>query len=139
LPLAATEVILVDTNVLAFLLLEGDRTATARKLYSHDSDWRSEAFALVELSNVLATYVRSKSLTVEQGRALLQTAETIVTDLTSVAHADALESAAQYGISAYDARFIALARQLGTRLVTEDRKLGLAVPTWTMTLEEALG
>ena len=130
---------LVDTNVLVFLLIEGDRTPLAQKLFRQDPDWRSETFALVEFSNVLATYIRIRALTLEQGNAMLRTVEAIAPRLTEVAHVEALESAARYGISAYDARFIALARHLGTRVVTEDRKLRLAVPTWTMTIEEALG
>jgi predicted nucleic acid-binding protein len=132
-------VFLIDTNVLAFLLIEGDRTPIAQTLYRQDPDWRSETFALVEFSNVLATYIRRRALTLEQGSEMLRAVETIAPKLTEVAHVDALESAARYGISAYDARFIALARQLGTRLVTEDRKLRLAVPSWTMTIEDALG
>jgi predicted nucleic acid-binding protein len=44
----------------------------------------------------------------------------------------------QFGISAYDARFISLAKQLKLKLVTEDAKLRVAVPTWTISLAESL-
>ena len=44
----------------------------------------------------------------------------------------------QFGISAYDARFISLARQLKLKLITEDAKLRVAVPAWTMSLDDAL-
>ena len=57
--------VLVDTNVLAYLLLEGDRTASAQELYERDPDWRSEAFLMVEFSNVLATSIRTKAITRE--------------------------------------------------------------------------
>ena len=59
-----------------------------------------------------------------------------MTDL--LANAQALETAMQYEISAYDARFISLARHLKMKLVTEDAKLRTAVPTWTMSLADAL-
>lgn len=35
--------VVVDTNVLAYLLIEGDRTSEAQALFAQDSDWRSEA------------------------------------------------------------------------------------------------
>ena len=52
----------VDTNIIAYLLLQGDRTAAARALLAKDPDWRSDSFVLVEFSNVLATMVRNRSL-----------------------------------------------------------------------------
>jgi hypothetical protein len=56
-------------------MLEGDRTSAAQELYERDSDWRSEAFIMVEFSNVLTTYVRTKTLTRDQGLKLLVGAE----------------------------------------------------------------
>ena len=53
-------------------------------------------------------------------------------------HVDVLELAAQLRISAYDARFVAVARDLGLRLVTEDAKLRKAAPTLTNSLADAL-
>ncbi|MFH1045069.1 MAG: hypothetical protein V1796_08550 [Pseudomonadota bacterium] len=38
--------VVVDTNVLACLLIESDRTKEAQALFAKDSDWRSEAFLL---------------------------------------------------------------------------------------------
>jgi predicted nucleic acid-binding protein len=46
--------------------------------------------------------------------------------------------AARHNISAYDARFLALADQLGLRLVTEDVRLRAAAPALTQSLAEAL-
>jgi predicted nucleic acid-binding protein len=130
-------VVLVDTNILVYLLIEGDCTESARALYRRDPDWRSEAFLLVELSNVLATYVRSGALTLAQGQGLLADAQARMPALASVSHAQALTTAEEFGLSAYDARFIALARELRVKLVTEDAKLRRAVPKWTVSLEHA--
>jgi hypothetical protein len=47
-------VVLVDTNILAYLLIEGDRTSAAQALNARDPDWRSEGLILVEFSNVLS-------------------------------------------------------------------------------------
>jgi predicted nucleic acid-binding protein len=131
-------VVLVDTNVLAYLLIEGDRTTDAQALYAKDLDWQSEAFVLVELTNILTTYTRTGALTREQGIKLLAEAETLLPPLTSVSHQEAYEVAVEFGISAYDARFIALARQMKSKLVTEDAKLRKSVPAWTVSLSESL-
>jgi predicted nucleic acid-binding protein len=131
-------VVLVDTNILAYLMIAGDRTAAAQKLFERDSDWCSEAFVMVEFSNVIATYVRTGALTQAQGSKLLVEAQVHIPTLNSVVNTQALEAAMQFGISAYDARFISLAKQLKQKLVTEDAKLRVAVPAWTMALAEAL-
>ena len=134
----AISVVLVDTNILAYLMIQGDRTAAAQQLFERDGDWCSEAFVMVEFSNVIATYVRVRALTQPQGTKLLAGAQAHIPTLHSVANAQALENAMQYGISAYDARFISLAKQLKLKLITEDVKLRVAVPSWTMSLDDAL-
>lgn len=49
-----------------------------------------------------------------------------------------LAAAARYRVSAYVARYLALADQLGSRLVTEDARLRAAAPALTQSLAEAL-
>jgi predicted nucleic acid-binding protein len=131
-------VVLVDTNIIAYLMIRGNRTAAAQQLYERDSDWCSEAFVMVEFSNVIATYVRTRALTQAQGTKLLAESQVHLSTLHSVVNTQALESAMQFGISAYDARFISLAKQLKMKLITEDVKLRVAVPALTMSLDDAL-
>jgi predicted nucleic acid-binding protein len=131
-------VVVVDTNVLAYLLIEGDRTKAAQDLYAKDPDWQSEAFVLVELTNILTTYTRTGALTREQVTKLLAEAEALFSSLLSVPHQEAYETAVEFSISAYDARFIALARHIKSKLITEDAKLRKAVPDWTVSLSDTL-
>jgi len=131
-------VVVVDTNVLAYLLIEGDRTAAAQALYARDADWRSESFLLVEFSNMLATYVRNGRLDAEAETALLAAADRTLTGTVSLPHPRALEVALELGVSAYDARFLAVARGLGVKLVTEDAKLRAAAPALTQSLTDAI-
>jgi len=131
-------VVLVDTNIIAYLMIRGDRTAAAQQLFERDSDWCSETFVMVEFSNVIATYVRTGALTQAQGTKLLAEAQAHLPTLHSVVNTQALETAMQFKISAYDARFISLARQLKLKLITEDAKLRIAVPAWTMSLDDSL-
>lgn len=130
--------VLVDTNIIAYLMIRGNRTAAAQQLYERDSDWCSEAFVMVEFSNVIATYVRTRALTQAQGTKLLAESQVHLSTLHNVVNTQALESAMQFGISAYDARFISLAKQLKMKLITEDVKLRVAVPALTMSLDDAL-
>jgi len=131
-------VVVVDTNILAYLLIEGDRTAEAQALYARDPDWRTEGFLLVEFCNLLATYVRAERLSAGAALALLASAERSLAGAVSLPHARALALAGEFGVSAYDARFLAVARQLGGKLVTEDAKLRRAAPALTQTLAQAL-
>lgn len=55
-----------------------------------------------------------------------------------VSHQVALAIADEYSISAYDGCFVALAEQLDTQLITEDRRLRRAVPDRTMSVGEAV-
>jgi len=131
-------VVIVDTNVLAYLLIEGDRSAEAQSLYAYDPEWRSEAFLLVEFSNVLATYLRAGGLSRPQAESLLAEAEQRVRGLVNLPHAQALRVAERHGISAYDARFLGAAQALGGKLVTEDARLLKAAPALTQTIAQAL-
>lgn len=131
--------LLVDTNVVAYLLIQGDHTAPAQELRRRDPDWRSEAFLLVEFTNVLASSIATKRMTVPVAQDSLTKAVSLLDGkLARIAHASVLSIAARHHVSAYDARFLALADQLGRRLVTEDARLRIAAPELTQTLAEAL-
>jgi predicted nucleic acid-binding protein len=131
--------LLVDTNVVAYLLIEGDQTAAARALHSRDPDWRSEAFLLVEFTNILASSIAAKRMTLSLARDLIENASALLDGKLARSHHDAvLAMAVRHRISAYDARFLALADQLGSPLVTEDTRLRAAAPKLTQSLTEAL-
>ena len=130
--------VVVDTNILAYLLISGDRTDFARALFERDAEWKSDAFVLIEFSNILATYERRGDLDRTEADRLQNDAETLLRGLVNIPHVTALETARQFGVSAYDARFLAAAEQLKSRLVTEDAKLRSAAPELTLSLAESL-
>lgn len=129
--------VVIDTNILAYLLIEGDRTTDAQALFDRDPDWRSEEFVLIEFSNMLTTYQRTGALTAGVAETLLAAAAKTVS-LVTLSHEKALAIAMEFGVSAYDARFLAAARHHGSRLVTEDAKLRAAAPTLSLSLAEAI-
>jgi predicted nucleic acid-binding protein len=132
-------VLIIDTNVVAYLLIEGDYTAAARSLHRRDDDWRSEAFVMVEFTNVLTASIAAGRMDLVLAQRFLADATSLLQGkLTSIPHDPVVSLAVQYRVTAYDARFLALAQQLGSRLVTEDVKLRAAAPALTQSLAEAL-
>ena len=131
--------VLVDTNVIAPLYVRSARTDAVEELFARDAVWRTEPLALIELSNVLITYERARYITGATARDCLNRAAAFLQpQLFRVSHQAALEAALDYRVTAYDARFLALADQLGSRLVTEDARLRAAAPGLTQSLAEVL-
>ena len=131
--------LLVDTNVIAPLFVRSALSDAVEKLRARDSVWRTEPLALVELSNVLATYERAEYISAPVAHECLRRAEAFLSPhFFGVTHEAALELALRYRTTAYDARFLAVADQLGSRLVTEDARLRAAAPELTQSINEAL-
>ena len=129
----------VDTNIVVALFIRGRFSDDALKLQRKDSVWRTEPFTLAEFSNVLATYQRGRYLSQAAALERLQLAEEFLSpNYVRVSNQSALELALQYRVSAYDARLLAVADQLGLRLITEDIQLRTAAPALTQSLKEAL-
>ena len=121
--------IVVDTNVLAYLYLPGEYTAAAEALLEQDSDWAAPILWRSEFRNILAGYLRRKAITFEQAVSLQREAESLLEgaefELESLAVLDLVRDS---DCSAYDCEFIALAMKLDTKLVTMDKKLLRAFP-----------
>lgn len=121
--------IVVDTNVICYLLLPVTQSAKARALFRRDSEWVAPLLWRSEFRNVLATYVRQRLLSVADALDFAEEAETLMNGREFIVRsADVLQLASQTGQSAYDCEYVALARDLKLRLVTSDRKLVKAFP-----------
>ncbi|MGH8101626.1 MAG: type II toxin-antitoxin system VapC family toxin [Chthoniobacterales bacterium] len=131
--------LVIDTNIIAPLFVCSARTDAVTKLFAQDQIWRTEPLALIELSNLLITYEQARYITAATARDCLDRAAAFLQpNLFRVSHQAALHAALRYGTTAYDARFLALAQQLDTPLVTEDAKLRAAAPKLTQSLAQAL-
>lgn len=131
--------VLIDTNIAVSLWIENNWTQVARQLLTKDGDWQTEAYCLVEFSNVLTTYARLKLLSANQAKELLTEAENFLSSSLHMAnHHEALSLALKLHVSAYDARFLVIAQNLGIPLITEDKKLRQAAPMLTQSLNDAL-
>ena len=131
--------IAVDSNILAYLLLDGGKTTEARLLLERDPDWHSDAFALIELTNIFATSIRAGNLDLAQATTALAEAQALIDPgLHIVPHTETLNLASRFRVSAYDARYLGVALALGIPLVTEDRRLRKAAPELTCSLADAI-
>lgn len=121
--------IVVDTNVLAYLYLPGEYTAAAERLLERDPDWAAPLLWRSEFRNILAGYLRRGSLNFEQAYRIQREAEDLLAgaeyELDSLG---VLELVRDSDCSAYDCEFVALATKLGTNLATMDGKLLRAFP-----------
>ncbi len=116
--------IVVDTNVICYLLMPGERTAAAERLYRTDPEWIAPRLWLDELLNVLATSERQAFLDADQAAAILRDAVDLMQDGTyEVPPERVLAIARRTGCSAYDSQFIALAEDRHLKLNTWDRKI----------------
>lgn len=127
--------IVVDSNVLAYLYLPGEHTDAAEALLQRDPDWAAPVLWRSEFRNILAGYMRRKALSFEQACGLQREAESLLFDSEfEVDSLSVLELVRDSDCSAYDCEFIALAVQLNTQLVTMDGKLLRAFPQRAVSL-----
>lgn len=122
--------IVVDTNVLAYLLIPGEYTECARKAYEVDSVWVAPLLWRSEFRTVLATSMVERGLSPMKARELMDVASELMWNGEyEVRSGDVLDLASESGCSAYDCEFVALAIELCVPLVTADRGLARAFGT----------
>lgn len=116
--------IVVDTNVIAYLYLPGPHTAAAEALLERHPHWCAPLLWRSEWRNILAGHLRRGTLTLEQAIALQREAEALMAagehDVDSEA---VLRLVVESNCTAYDCEFVALARALNVALVTMDGQL----------------
>jgi predicted nucleic acid-binding protein len=131
--------IVVDTNVVAYLLLEGPQTKRAEALLLHDPEWAAPPLWRSELRNVLSGYLRRGQLDRQQVLRLQGQAESLLEGReVPVDSADVFRLVEASDCSAYDCEFVAAALALQTRLITSDRQLLRAFPEVASPLEQAV-
>lgn len=127
--------IVVDTNILAYLLLPCEYSAQADALFKRDPEWAAPILWRSEFRNVLAGYLRRKSLSFDEALKVQAGAEAVLAGAEhEVDSRRVLELVRDSDCSAYDCEFVALAMTLGVKLVTMDAKLLKAFPSHAVAL-----
>lgn len=121
--------IVVDTNLLVYLHVEGQRTAQAEAVLRRDAVWAAPILWRSEFRNALAGLVGLRALTLEDALRIVAEAERGMAGREyTVASEQVLLLAEHSGCSAYDCEFVSLAQDLAVRLVTADRQVLAAFP-----------
>ncbi len=116
--------IVVDTNIIVALELSIDISENVHHLVERDSDWRIPGLWRHEFSNVLRKMYKLGEIGHAEALDVLGSAlERYAPAETDMSDISALTLAMESGLTAYDAYYLALARQLGVVLVTEDAEL----------------
>jgi predicted nucleic acid-binding protein len=122
--------IVVDTNVLAYLWLPGERTKAAERLLKKDPDWNAPILWRSEFRNVLAGCLRRGDVSLETALQIVEGAEGQMRGREfSVPSPQVLARVDESDCSAYDCEFVVLADELGVPLVTSDEKLLKSFPS----------
>jgi len=116
--------IVADTNLIAYFLIQGGFTPEARAVYQKDPEWVAPPLWRSEFRNVLILSLRHALLTLDDILSLMDRAERLMKGQGyQMDSSRILRLAADSGCSAYDCEFVALAQDLGVPLVTSDRAL----------------
>ena len=128
--------IVVDTNVVAYLLLGGEKTPGARRAFQKEPVWAAPILWRSEFRNILGAYLRRGTLTRSDALEVMREAESLFHGTEySVESGLVLRLVSESSCSAYDCEFVALAQQLGVPLVTSDAEILREFPQTALSLE----
>lgn len=132
--------IVVDTNIIAYLYFPGVSTSDVEKLLIQEPVWGAPYLWRSEFRNVMALYLRKKMVSIEQAIQIQTEAELLMTDNEfEVKSSDILSLVNGSACSAYDCEFVALAKSLHTTLVTADKKILSEFPSTAKSIKQFLG
>ena len=98
--------IVVDTNIIVYLLLSGEHSEKATQALSREQVWAVPMLWRSELRNVLALYIRKSILTVSEAVAVIDRADELINGQEfSVSTRSVLELVERSICSAYDCEF----------------------------------
>jgi predicted nucleic acid-binding protein len=132
--------IVADANLLAYLVMPGERTEEAEAVLAKDPTWVAPSLWRSELRSVVHKYIMRGDLTIARAVSLLEQLDGVLAGREGEADShDVLALASRSNCSTYDCEYVALAATLGVPLVTTDRAILRAFPKLAKTPAEFLG
>jgi predicted nucleic acid-binding protein len=129
-------VIVVDTNVVAYLLLGGEKTPSARAIFERDSKWAAPLLWRSEFRSVLAMFIRQEKLTSDKAMEFMKEAELLMQgEEYQVDSGRIIKLIDSSKCSAYDCEFVALAQNLDVPLITSDKQIINEFPETAISIE----
>ena len=127
--------IVVDTNIISYLYISGERSEQAEQLLSADAHWNAPILWRSEFRSVLSQYLRKSILSFDETILIIQQAEKLLTgNEFEISSAHIMRLVNESNCSSYDCEFIALAQHLNVPLVTADKKILREFPSLTKSL-----
>jgi len=129
--------IVVDTNIIAYLHISGKFTQSADRLLEQDPYWIAPPLWQSEFRNVLVNYVRHNVMALEIATRLMEQALSMMQD-REIAPTDelVLSLAVRSKCSSYDCEFVSLAEETRSRLITVDKQIIKTFPKMAFFLDE---
>ena len=116
--------VVVDTNIICYLYISGERSRQVERLLLVDSHWSAPVLWRSEFRSVLGRYLRSNYLSFDQVLHIIQQAELLLGENEyEVPSAHIMQLVHSSTCSAYDCEFVALAQFLDVPLMTADTKI----------------
>ena len=116
--------IVADTNLIVYLMIEGDQTEIAERVLDKDSDWYAPYLWRSEFMSALTLYIRQELMSFDIAMQTMDNVRRRVRIVERhVSPRDVLTLVSQSTCSAYDCEFVALANHLNAPLVTSDSRL----------------
>ncbi|MBW1715932.1 MAG: type II toxin-antitoxin system VapC family toxin [Deltaproteobacteria bacterium] len=131
--------IVIDTNIIAYLYLTSPRSEQAENALMRDPEWAAPLLWRSEFRNVLSLYMRKRILSLEQAIRIMDEATLLMRgNEYEVPSIEVLRLAEESSCSAYDCEFVALARDLKVPLVTVDKQILRQFPGDAVSLDDFL-
>ena len=131
--------IVVDTNIISYFYISGEKPQQAEQLLLADSHWNAPILWRSEFRNVLSQYLQKDILAFEEILLIIQQAEKLLTDNEfEIPSSHIMQLVSSSDCSAYDCEFVALALYLDAPLITEDKKVLREFPSITKSLRSYL-
>jgi predicted nucleic acid-binding protein len=128
--------IVVDTNTVAYLYIQGQRTSQAEKVLTKDPEWIVPRLWKSEFLSVLTSCVRQKTLSLDSALVIAQEAQQLMLDNEfDVPSARVLKLVSTSTCSSYDCEFVALAESFQVPLITSDRAILREFPSIAVSME----
>jgi predicted nucleic acid-binding protein len=116
--------IVVDSNIIGYLFLSGERSSQMEQVYKKDPEWCAPLLWRSELRNVLALYLRREILTLPEAQQIMNEAVGLMAGQEYEVFSNEVPDLVSHSLcSAYDCEFVALARELRVPLITVDKQL----------------
>jgi predicted nucleic acid-binding protein len=132
-------VIVVDTNLLVYLLVPSGLTSQSEAVFEQDSQWVTPLLWRSEFRSALVGLIRQGHITLEIARQIAHQAESWMSGREYSVSTDRVLGLASASVcSSYDCEFVAVAKDLSVPLVTADKQILRAFPETAVSLDAFL-